>query len=95
MKAHRTAWPMGATKPGAALSTGGAADPPSSSAIFTLNPDGTTTVTPALGANGDPVLQPQNGSVPELSSLVLAGVSPLSLVGCGWAAGRLRRSARR
>jgi hypothetical protein len=95
MQAHRTAWAMRAARLGVAISAGGAADPPISSAIFTLNPDGTTTVTPALGANGDPVLQRQDVSVPEPSSLVLARVSPLSLVGSDWAAGRLGRSTRR
>jgi hypothetical protein len=72
----------------------GVTDPPISSAIFTLNPDGTTTVTPALGANGDPVLQPQN-VVPEPSSQVLAGVGLLIVIGSGWAAGRLGRRPRR
>jgi hypothetical protein len=72
---------------------GGSSDPPISSAIFTLNPDGTTMVTPALGANGDPVLQPQN--TPEPASLVLAGISLVSLVGYGWAARRLRPRTRR
>ena len=96
MKAHRTAWAMRAARLGVAASAGGAADLPISSTIVTLIPDGTTIVTPALGANGDPVLQPQDvSSVPEPSSLVVAGVSLLSLMGSGWAAGRLRRSTRR
>jgi hypothetical protein len=67
---------------------GGTTDPPIASAIFTLNPDGTTTVNPIFAANGDPILQPQN--VPEPASLVLAGISLVSLVGCGWALARLR-----
>ena len=67
---------------------GGTNDPPIASAIFTLNPDGTTTVNPIFGANGDPILQPQ--SVPEPASLVLAGISLVSLVGGGWALARLR-----
>jgi len=47
----------------------GAFDPPISSGIFTLNPDGTTTVTPVLDANGAPVMQ---GSVlPEPATLPL------------------------
>jgi hypothetical protein len=72
-------------------STGGAigpADPPISSGIFQLNPDGTTNITPVL-VNGDPILQPQ--AVPEPSSLVLASVGLLSLVGCRLAASRQRR----
>jgi len=67
---------------------GGTNDPPIASGIFTLNPDGTTTVNPIFGPNGDPILQPQ--SVPEPASLVLAGISLVSLVGCGWALARLR-----
>jgi hypothetical protein len=67
---------------------GGTNDPPIASAIFTLNPDGTTTLKPIFAANGDPILQPQN--VPEPASLVLAGISLVSLVGCGWVLARLR-----
>jgi hypothetical protein len=67
---------------------GGTNDPPIASAIFALNPDGTTTVNPIFAANGDPILQPQ--SVPEPASLVLAGISLVSLVGGGWALARLR-----
>jgi hypothetical protein len=47
-------------------------DPPISSAIFTLNPDGSTIVAPALGPNGDPVQQPQQ-VVPEPSTLAMVG----------------------
>lgn len=44
-------------------------DPPLSSGVFTLHPDGTTTVTPALGPDGGPVMQ---GSVlPEPATLLL------------------------
>jgi len=94
MQAHRIAWATRAARLEVAVWTGGAAGPPISSALFTLDPDGTMTVTPAFGGNGDPVLQPQN-VVPEPSGLVLAGSGLLSLVGPGWAAGRLRRSTRR
>jgi len=53
----------------ASVNTNGGADPPISSGIFTLNPDGTTTVTPVLGPNGAPVMQ---GSVlPEPATLAL------------------------
>jgi hypothetical protein len=54
---------------------GVALDPPISSAIFQLNPDGSTTITPVLGPNGGPVLQPQDGvPIPEPSSLALLGI---------------------
>jgi PEP-CTERM motif len=66
---------------------GGPADPPISSGIFTLNPDGTTLVNPVFGPNGGPVLQPQD--VPEPSSLALAGVGVAILAGA-----RGRRRAR-
>ena len=56
-----------------------ASDAPLGSAIFTLNPNGSTTVTPALGPNGDPVLQPQD-LVPEPSSVLLAVVGSLCLL---------------
>ena len=61
------------------LSAAVAADPPITSAIFTLNPDGTTIVTPVLGTNGGPVQQIPEG-VPEPSSLllVLSGVLALT-----------------
>jgi len=53
----------------ASVKTDGGADPPISSGIFTLNPDGTTTVTPVLGPGGAPVMQ---GSVlPEPATLTL------------------------
>jgi hypothetical protein len=67
---------------------GGTTDPPIASAIFTLNPDGTTTLNPIFAANGDPILQLQN--IPEPASLVLACISLVSLVGGGWALARLR-----
>jgi hypothetical protein len=65
----------------------GPSDPPISSGIFTLNPNGTTTVTPVLGPNGDPILQP---AVPEPGSLLLAGLGVLSVLGYRYAAGRLK-----
>jgi hypothetical protein len=52
----------------------GASDPPISSAIFNLNPNGTTTVIPVLGPNGEPVLQAL--PVPEPSTLGLLCMSP-------------------
>jgi hypothetical protein len=53
-------------------------DPPISSAIFTLNPDGTTTVNPIFGPNGGPILQPL--STPEPSSLVMVAAGALGLL---------------
>lgn len=63
---------------------GGIIDPPISSGIFSLSPDGTTTVIPALGADGGPALQPQD-VVPEPSSWVLLGLGAVGLVGYGCA----------
>ncbi len=64
---------------GGTFSAAVAADPPITSAIFTLNPNGTTIVTPVLGTNGGPVQQIPEG-VPEPSSLllVLSGVLALT-----------------
>jgi hypothetical protein len=50
----------------------GLADPPISSGIFQLHPDGTVLVAPALGANGAPALQPQDVQTPEPSTFVMA-----------------------
>lgn len=63
--------------------TSGGVDPPISSGIFTLNADGSTTVNPALGPNGAPVLQPQD-AVPEPSSVVLLSLGALVLLARGW-----------
>ena len=67
----------------------GTPDPPISSAIFTLNPDGTTTIAPVLGPNGDPVLQPQDVA-PEPGTLLLSGLGGMLALG----AYALRRSRR-
>jgi hypothetical protein len=54
-------------------SKGGASDPPISSAIFQLNPDGSTIITPIFGPSGGPVQRPQD-VVPEPSMAgLLAG----------------------
>jgi hypothetical protein len=58
----------------------GSVDPPITSAIFILNPDGTTIVSPFLGANGAPVLQPGDIGAPEPSSLILLGLGGLGLI---------------
>jgi hypothetical protein len=53
----------------ASAKPGGAADPPISSGVFQLLPNGTTVVVPVLGPNGGPVMQ---GSVlPEPATLLL------------------------
>jgi hypothetical protein len=49
---------------------GAQGDPPITSGIFQLNPDGTTIVTPVLGLSGGPLQQP-NESAPEPASLWL------------------------
>ena len=52
-------------------------DPPITSGIFTLNPDGSTTVDPVFGPLGGPVKRPQD-AVPEPGSIALlmsAGIS--------------------
>lgn len=69
-------WSASGSSPGG-LAVASILDPPISSGIFTLNPDGTTGLNPLFGPNGGPVLQPQD-VVPEPSSLVLCGVAGLS-----------------
>jgi hypothetical protein len=60
-------------------SVGLALDPPISSAIFTLNPNGTTDLNPVIGPNGGPVLQPQD-AIPEPSSLVLLSLGAATVI---------------
>ena len=62
-------------------------DPPISSGIFTLNPDGSTTVVPVFGPNGAPAQQPQD--VPEPGSLWLV----LGAAMLAWPAGSKTRRA--
>jgi hypothetical protein len=76
----------GGVAPGVAL-----ADPPISSAIFTLNPDGTISLAPVFGPNGDPILQPQT-VIPEPSGFALACAGALCVLGYRLAASRRRRS---
>lgn len=56
-------------------------DPPISSGIFQLNPDGTTSVDPILGPNGGPILIPtqQGAETPEPGSMALLVGAGLSL----------------
>lgn len=54
------------------------ADPPISSGIFTLYPDGTTTVVPALGPDGAPLQQ--GNFIPEPGSVWLIGLGLLGLI---------------
>ncbi len=68
-------------------------DPPISSGIFTLNPDGTTTVVPVLGPDGGPIKQPQPfaSTVPEPASVVSLGLGLGVLALARWRRGRAAR----
>ena len=52
----------------------GTIDPPISSEIFNLQPDGTTIAFPVLGPNGDPVSQPSDLPEPASAMLLAAGL---------------------
>jgi hypothetical protein len=67
----------------------GVPDPPTSSIIFTLEPDGSLTILPALGSGGEPVQQSQQVA-PEPSSIVLLIVGTLGIAGFTRRRGRLR-----
>ncbi len=64
---------------GASEKSSGGVDPPISSGIFMLNPDGTTTIVPVLGPNGGPL---QQGSVlmPEPGTIFILGSGLLALL---------------
>jgi hypothetical protein len=71
--------PNGIYDPSPAFWSASTNDPPISSAIFTLNPDGTTTVNPILGPNGGPVLQPLDATPEPVTGIMLA-VGALALL---------------
>jgi hypothetical protein len=52
-------------------------DPPITSGIFQLNPDGTTTVAPVLTSSGAPILE---GDVPEPATWWVVGSGALALL---------------
>ncbi len=52
----------------------GTIDPPISSEIFLLNPDGTTFAAPLLNGNGDPVSQPSDLPEPASAMLLTVGI---------------------
>jgi hypothetical protein len=51
----------------------GGLDPPFTSGIFSLNANGSSSVTPVLTSNGGPAQQPQDAAIPEPSSVLLLG----------------------
>jgi hypothetical protein len=53
----------------------GTIDPPISSEIFNLQPDGTTIAFPVVNSNGDPVSQPSDLPEPASAMLLAAGLS--------------------
>jgi hypothetical protein len=63
----------------ASAKAGGAGDPPISSGIFTLNPDGGTTVTPVLDPSGTPVMQGSAIPEPTTFGLFAAGLVGMCL----------------
>lgn len=66
---------------GASEKSTGGADPPISSGIFQLNPDGTTFVLPALGPGGAPLQQGSVTPEPATASVLLAGLLGLAALG--------------
>jgi hypothetical protein len=62
-------WSATCTNCSGGIALSAAADPPISSAIFTLNPDGTVSVSPVFGTSGGPIQQPNE--TPEPASLWL------------------------
>ncbi|MCU1237636.1 MAG: hypothetical protein JWP63_5603 [Candidatus Solibacter sp.] len=63
---------------GASEKSSAGADPPISSAIFQLNPDGTTFVMPILGPLGDPIMQ--GTALPEPATFLGFGSGVLALL---------------
>ena len=74
-----------------------AVDPPIASAIFTIGPDGSPTITAALTGNGTPALERQDvgvGQVPAPATLVLlAAAALMPVIKIGWGRRRSRRSS--
>ena len=70
---------------------GGEHDPPMTSEIFQLNPDGSVLrADPVFDANGDPAKQPQDvATVPEPAGVLLLGIGALGALGA-----RVRRQRR-
>jgi hypothetical protein len=69
----------------------GGTDPPFTSGIFSLNANGSSNVTPALGPQGGPVQQPEDVATPEPATLTLLAFGIAGMAGYGW---RRRRAVK-